>query len=142
MRYSCMHNYTFSSWVVNVDYFQLGTQVFKVGSRKRCLESWRSVNQWNHPIFYLRLHKMTIYFHMLCLIRSWWTRFLAMLMAAWLSQNIFIESSPRIFSSFKSLFNHIPSQIPWTITLNFAHALLRATTDCFSLRQVTRFPHI
>ena len=67
--------------------------------------------------------------------------FLVILMAALLSQNIFIRSYTGIFSLFKSPFNHIPSQIPCVITLNFVSALLQATIDHFLLLQVARFPH-
>ena len=82
---------------------------------------------------------MTIYCHILCLIMM--IGFLVILMAALLSQNIFIRSYTRIFSLFKSPFNHIPSQIPYVITLSSAFALLRAITNCFLFCQVTKFPH-
>ena len=145
-----MHGYTFQISTLPLKLgckccFQLGSQVFKVTSRKClgknvcCLENCWSVNQWNRPFFYFLLNKMTIYFHML--VQSWWTEFLAIFMVAWLLQNIFIEYSTGMLSSFKSLFNHIPSQIPYVITLSSAFALLRAITNCFLFFQVTKFPH-
>ena len=54
---------------------------------------------------------------------------------------IFIGFSNGIFSSFSNFFNQIPLHIPCDTALYSASALLRDTTACFLLLQVTRFPH-
>ncbi|KAK9204488.1 hypothetical protein WN943_014749 [Citrus x changshan-huyou] len=63
-----------------------------------------------------------------------------MFIAALLSQYNFIGTSIIIFNSSSSFFNHKSSQIPCATALNSASALLLATTDCFLLLQVTKFP--
>ena len=76
----------------------------------------------------------------ICFVLPWRTGFYDIKMAALLSQQTFIGDGLEIFNSSSILFIHITSQIPWATDLNSASALLLATTFCFLLHQVTRFP--
>lgn len=75
-----------------------------------------------------------------CLVQSCCTGLCSMLIAALLSQYNFIGDSIGFFNSSSILCSHRISQTPFPIARYSASALLRATTFCFLLLQVTRFP--
>jgi len=75
-----------------------------------------------------------------CLVRSCWTRLLAMTIATLLSHYILISVSIRYPSYLSSPFIHSISHNPLVIPLNYVSALDKATTFCFLLFQVTKFP--
>ena len=133
-----------SSRIVDVDHSKFFRQIFVVNSSKSfrenvsCLTVCWSEADFEKPFFNLFLDKVSIYLHVLSSIMM--NRILAILMAAWLSQYNTMGCFNGTHSSSNSLFNQIPSQIPYAIARNSALALLRATTDCFLLRHVTKFP--
>ena len=76
----------------------------------------------------------------MCLVRSWKTWFLAMCIAAWLSQCNVIKPSWWTPSSLSKRFVHTSSQEVFAIARYSDSALDRATTVCFLLFQEIRFP--
>ncbi|RDY07787.1 hypothetical protein CR513_08048, partial [Mucuna pruriens] len=76
----------------------------------------------------------------MCFVLSCQTGLWAILIAELLSQNNFIAPSYFTLRSSRIIFIHIPSHIPYAMARNFASVLDRATTFCFLLLQVTRFP--
>ena len=61
-----------------------------------------------------------------------------MLITALLLQKSFIKGFKLNFSPSRIFFNHEISPTPLAIALNYASAVLRATTFCFLLLHVTR----
>ena len=75
-----------------------------------------------------------------CFVRSCWTRFSEMLIAALLSQYRRLACVWWKPSSPRSFLIHRISVTPFAIPMNSASALERATTFCFLLFQVTWLP--
>lgn len=76
----------------------------------------------------------------ICFVLSCNTGFAAICIAAWLSQWRVMGALLVIARSFNKAFNQINSQVVDTIALYYAPALDLATTFCFLLFHVTRFP--
>ena len=75
-----------------------------------------------------------------CLVRSCWTGFYAICIAARLSQYKLISTLGWYPISLIKLRNQRSSHRPFDMPRNSASALDKATTFCFLLFQVTRFP--
>jgi hypothetical protein len=63
-----------------------------------------------------------------------------MLIVALLSQYNLMESFESYPSSFNRIFSHSILHNPWAMALNSVSTLDLATTNCFLLRQVAKFP--
>lgn len=75
-----------------------------------------------------------------CLVLSYRIRLCVIDIADLLSQYSFIGGEIWTFNSCRSFSTHNVSQIPWASALNLAYALLLATTLCFMLLQLIKFP--
>ena len=75
-----------------------------------------------------------------CLVRSYWTGLWATSMVALLSQSKFISQLGGKPISVNNLLSQSNSHNPLAIPRNFDFALDSATTFCFLLLHVTRFP--
>lgn len=66
-----------------------------------------------------------------CFVQSCWSGLRAMPIAALLLHRSLKESLSILLSSWRTNYTHISSQIPRAIAINYAFALLLATTACF-----------
>jgi hypothetical protein len=83
---------------------------------------------------------MKCWYTSMCLVRSCWTRLLAIFRATWLSQYSNICSFGSKPISVGRVLSHNSSHIPCTIPVYSASAEDLAVMFCFLLRHVTRFP--